>query len=179
MKLITPPKILTLFACIVLFSNLKAQPEGRKWGSFKFSKSPGAERGQKIQADINGNIYAGGECAVPFSIDGDTLKPNGHTSNQFIIKYDRHGTKKWLKRMSSPNLSKITAIEVDGQENVYITGSYRDSLRIDQFVISSVGTNQPGFVAKINRQGVVQWLIRIGNGGVVMQKQPNLPLMET
>lgn len=165
MKQITPPKILTLFACIVLFLNLMAQPEGRKWGGFKFFKSPSSERGQKIQTDINGNIYAGGECAVPFSIDGDTLKPNGHISNQFIIKYNRWGMKQWFKRLSSNNFSRITAIEVDAQENVYITGSYRDTLRFDQFVISSsVASGQPGFVAKINKQGIVQWLIRIGNG---------------
>lgn len=146
--------------------SLNAQPEGRKWGGFKFFKSAGSERGQKIQTDLNGNIYAGGECSIPFIIEADTFLNNNYPSNQFIIKYNRHGTKQWIKRMSSPNLSKITAIEVDAEENVYVVGSYRDTLRIEQFVISSPKTtNQPGFIAKINRQGVVQWLIRIGNGG--------------
>ena len=163
MNYIKSTTVLILFICSVL--NLHAQPEGRKWGGFKFFKSPGAERGQKIQTDNYGNIYVGGECAVPFSIEGDTLKPNGHINNQFIIKYDRSGTKQWFKRLSSNNFSRITAIEVDAQENVYITGSFRDTLRFDQFVISSsVAFGQPGFVAKINKQGIVQWLIRIGNG---------------
>lgn len=163
MKYIKSTTVLIVFICSVM--NVLAQPEGRKWGGFKFFKSPGSERGQKIQTDIYGNIYAGGECAVPFSIDGDTLKPNGHTSNQFIIKYDRTGMKQWFKRMSSNNFSRITSIEVDAQENVYITGSFRDTLRFDQFVVStSNASSQPGFVAKINKQGVVQWLIRIGNG---------------
>lgn len=163
MKQIRAITILSILIGMVL--SLKAQPEGRKWGGFKFFKSAGSERGHKIQTDINGNIYAGGECSIPFIIEADTFLNNGYISNQFIIKYDRHGAKKWIKRMSSTNISKITAIEVDAQENVYVVGSYRDSLRIEQFRLSSSGTNQPGFIAKINRQGIVQWLIRIGNGG--------------
>lgn len=166
-KSMNPIKTTTILVIIICtVSILNAQPEGRNWGGFKFSKSPGSERGQKIQTDIKGNIYAGGECSIPFIIDTDTLLNTGYTSNQFIIKYDRHGTKQWFKRMSSNQFSKITAIEVDAEENVYIAGSFRDSLRIEQFAISAQGTtNQPGFIVKINKLGIVQWLIRIGNGG--------------
>jgi hypothetical protein len=157
-------KVILLYLIAYSFTHIHAQPVGFKWGGFKFTTSPGGEFGQKIQTDANGNIYTGGDCSIPFVIDSDTLHANGYTSNQFILKHNRVGQKQWLKRLSSVNFSRIMAIEVDAQENVYITGSFRDSLRVENFVLSSANSSQPGFVLKLNKQGIVQWLIRIGNG---------------
>lgn len=157
--------LMVLNVAILFIKEANAQPEGRKWGGYAFFSSPGSERGHKIQTDMNGNMYAGGEYAAPFVIGNDTLNANGY-SNHFVVKYNRFGSKQWIKKLHSPNLAKITAIEVDVQENVYVTGSYRDSLVIDQFRIAAAGisSNQPGFIAKFNKQGTVQWLTRIGNG---------------
>ncbi len=154
-----------LFVAILYVKETNAQPEGRKWGGYAFSNSPGSEFGHKVQTDINGNIYAGGEYASPFVIGTDTLAEDIYSGNNFLIKYNRFGQRQWIKRIYAMNFSEITAIEVDAQENVYITGRYSDSLRIDHYGLAGGSSwHQPGFVAKLNRQGAVQWLMRIGNG---------------
>ncbi|MEO0091809.1 MAG: SBBP repeat-containing protein [candidate division WOR-3 bacterium] len=100
-----------------------------------------------IAVDALSNVYVTGE-SMGSGTDSDIL----------TIKYNSSGNQIWVQRYDGPDNSYDygTAIKVDGQGNVYVTGPSRASGAYDYATI------------KYNSSGVQQWVQRyngLGNSG--------------
>jgi len=100
-----------------------------------------------MSVDRFGNSYITGSSWV--AIQG--TYPQQYKSTCFTLKYNSEGIQQWVQLRSSPgNISIVgTALALDDEENVYVTG-YTDS--------SSAHVNRDYTSIKYNSEGVQQWI---------------------
>jgi len=156
-------KFVILFSTFFLANNLFSQDE-RSWGIVKHAGSSQYDSGSKIQTDENGNVYVCMNYGEKIVVEGDSLKSPAYFNNFCLIKYNRFGQKIWIRDIRSTRFVDVTMLEVDADENVYIGGVYSDSLMIGNARLASSPTAELSFVARLNRQGVLQWLNKLGSG---------------
>ncbi len=108
--------------------------------SFNFAKKIGGNDNQAdsasasaIVVDPTGNIYLTGafKGQVDFNpIAGDNIVSSGNT-DIFFAKYDEFGVEKWAKRIGASDKDIAFDIAVNNSENVFLTGTFRDTVNFD------------------------------------------------
>jgi hypothetical protein len=141
---------------------------GYSWGSgtaydYATIKYNSAGVQQWVQRyDGPGNDY---DCAYAIALDGaENVYVTGYSigsgisSDYATIKYDSAGVQQWVQRYDGPGndygYDYAYAIAVDGQGNVYVTGTSPDS-----------GTYKDYATIKYNSNGVQQWVARYNGPG--------------
>lgn len=102
----------------------------------------------------SGYVYALGD------LDNYQLSPHVYRA-VFIEKYTADGTIQWSKRMTASTgiySGQVNAqdIAVDKHGNSYITGSYKDTLKVGNCQLISLGLEKP-FVISLDAAGNVRW----------------------
>ncbi|MDT3739444.1 MAG: choice-of-anchor D domain-containing protein [Candidatus Kapabacteria bacterium] len=81
------------------------------------------------------------------------------------LKPDTGNNTEWAKNMGSDFFNawedKHSGIALDNSGNIYITGQYDGTLKVDGFELNSRG-EEDIFVAKINTKGKVEWISSVG-----------------
>jgi len=98
-----------------------------------------------IAVDSQGNVYVTGES------------PDSGTFDDYAtIKYNSSGTEQWVRRYDGPggSLDKAYALALDGQGNVYVTGSSRGSSYVEDYA-----------TIKYNSNGDTVWVRRYNGPG--------------
>jgi uncharacterized delta-60 repeat protein len=97
-----------------------------------------------IAADENGNVYVTGMSVA--------AGPNGDYAT---IKYDKNGNTIWIKRYNGPEntFDGATAIAVDKQGNVYVTGESGSGSTVDYATIKYDANGNELWVARYNGPG--------------------------
>ena len=106
---------------------------------------------QDIALGENGNIIVSGDFEDAFSFEGQTISFAGKRGH-FITCLDSIGNLKWLKIFGSSNYSSITGIEIGKDEMIYLVGSFRDTLRFDDRVLTQEGKKHLYYI-KLNTSG--------------------------
>lgn len=136
-------------------------------GNFIWVKSMGGIRSDgrgDILLSNSGNIYITGnfQDTVDFDPNSGTysLSSLGRV-DFFISKLDAGGNLIWAKSMGGSSNENATSISIDNLENIYITGSFQDTVDFDP----SVGTakmistsNFDIFVLKLDQDGNYKWV---------------------
>jgi uncharacterized delta-60 repeat protein len=123
------------------YATIKYNSAGQEqWVQRYNGPSNGKDKATAIAIDAQGNVYVTGSC-IGLGISNDYA----------TIKYNSAGVQQWVKRYNGPgNGSDIaTAIAVDDQDNIYVTGSSANS-----------SANLDFATIKYNSAGVQQWLQR-------------------
>lgn len=116
-----------------------------------------AQRTHAYSIDNSNNSYVAGTYYK-------TTWPSSYS--MFLKKFDAYGNLLWEKLqliLSGDNniLSSINGIDVDAYGNVYIAGNYcAKKFRIDSYTFSHNSPSNNGFLAKLNSNGQVQWVIK-------------------
>ena len=126
----TPGSTISFNAINNNFSNVKYLPQ--------FS---GINR-HPINGDSNGFIY----------ITGQTTQ-----GRVYLVKLDSVGNVIWDKTATN-GFGEGIAIDLDNNDNIYITGTFRQTLTLDGQTINSNSNNDNMFVAKFNNSGNIQWI---------------------
>jgi hypothetical protein len=109
------------------------------------------ERNVALDIDSAGNLYLAGRT------EGAFASANAGGSDAFLIKLNQAGNELWKRQFGATGNEYVTALKVDPQGNVYITGAADASIN---------GTNYTGgqdsFVAKYNGQGTQLWIKQLG-----------------
>ena len=98
-----------------------------------------------------------------FSISTNSL----NTQDVFILKLDSAGNFKWVKQFvtNTGTLSEAFMVKTDSQENIYVTGSFGNSVDFDTgagvLTQTSVGM-QDIYVVKLNNNGALIWVKTMG-----------------
>ncbi len=134
----------------------------KKW--MHTATGPQYDVGHGIALDKNGNIYITGAYRTGFNLFGTVLPTTSSGFwDAFYAKLDPSGNLLWVKTGSGDNIQEGTRIHVDDSLNVYIGGSFEDTLTIGQDTLISLG-DEDLFLAKADSNGDIIWLINAGGG---------------
>lgn len=123
-------------------------------GSFNWTRTIGSQKGsvEGITRDNETNLIITG------SIEGS----NKDGYDLFVTKINsENGSDVWIKKFRS-NQARGKDIVCDGTGNIYITGSFIDSLRLDGFYLSTLEFDEV-FLAKLNGSGKTTWAKSYGH----------------
>lgn len=170
----------TIFLSMYLVTMVSAQSPDWEWVNSHGGSN--YEWGQCVAKDAAGNIVLGGAFHSPIFNLGGTVFNNPDTTkhSSFIVKYDAVGNVVWAKQpipAGGQIYNRVTAIDTDNQNNIYVTGIYfSNSLTFDGVTITNnhccLGAY---FLVKYNALGALQWATTTGGakgGGWPYPPQP-------
>ncbi len=113
--------------------------------------------------------YLSGTFQGTFPLDIGAISSFSNTEDLLLYKIDKNGNGIWVRKMYGNRKETLRSLKTDEFQNAYILGSYTsDNLTVDS-TSTKANTfygNQGGedsFIAKYNRNGVLQWLIKRGS----------------
>jgi hypothetical protein len=140
-------------------------------GNFVWAKQIGGildDYSQSISLDESGNILLVGTFngTVDFDPNEDIYNLNSvGYSDIFILKLDAEGNFIWAKSIGENSYKQVNSIELDNLGNIFVTGSFSDTLDFDPsenlFELISSGGNDV-FILKLNCDGNFLWAEKMG-----------------
>ncbi|MFK7785615.1 MAG: SBBP repeat-containing protein [Crocinitomicaceae bacterium] len=140
-------------------------------GNLIWAKSIGGigyDSGSSVLTDISGNYYSIGSFSETVDFDSGAgvseLISNG-IGDIFILKLDANGDFTWVKQIGGISLEIPGAIQLDDNSDVYVTGSFFDTVDFDPgpgvINVASIG-NMNTFILKIDQNGDYIWSKQFG-----------------
>ncbi len=121
-------------------------------------------------------MVSGGYSDTIFTMNGDTLLSSG-SSDIFLSKYTSDGDEVWIKNVvKGRDLQRASHLSIDKDENLILTGQFRDSTSFDETIAPSRNNlNLNGFYSKFySLDGTMIWWKSIeslnGKDGVLLTK---------
>ena len=123
--------------------------------------------GVGVAVDDAGNTYVTGTFEGSADFDGDgtaDVTGAGGSTDLFVAKYDAAGTLAWVLSAGGTGFDQSTGISVDGDGNVYVTGTFEGSADFNGNGAPDVTTAGGGdiFVAKYTAAGALAWVLGAG-----------------
>lgn len=120
--------------------------------------SPAQDFGLDIAADGSGAVYVVGESYASW---GSPSNPYSGDCDAFVAKLDRDGSVLWNTFLGSQARDVAQAVALDGAGSIYVVGRSQDSWGSP--LVAYAGGEQDGFVAKLDRDGELQWHTFLGS----------------
>lgn len=168
----------------------KNSPSGELQWVYHLSGGSLWEDARDICIDSNGDLIICGNFQDTVNFDptntNTTLFSNGN-DDVFILKLSGHGVFQWVKQIGSPSQDRGQDCIVDSQNNVYVSGTFSDTLDANPGVGISTHICSPGnnnsFLLKLDSLGNFVWFNNYGNehndyiNGLTIDNQNNLYLI--
>jgi len=165
-----------------LISFLSAQNPSFKWASAFGGPYPANITPRGIAVDKQGFVYSAGAFNETVDMDPSaasyTMRPLGASTTCiwgcpreiFISKLDSLGNLVWAKQLKGKSEDWAYALTIDSLSNVYVTGSFKDSVDFDPgpltYYLNSPASTEI-FVLKLDPNGNFVWAkhIKSASGG--------------
>lgn len=116
--------------------------------------------GQDIVTDETSNSYVIGTFLDDVTLESQTLLSSGDT-DIFVTKLDSNGNVEWSQKFGSTLSDTGNAIGLDSADNLYVTGSFEDTVTFGNTTLTSNGESD-AFVAKLDNSGNIVWAQNFG-----------------
>lgn len=134
----------------------------RQWGTYY-----GGNKGDDISSmaiDAQNNIYIAGSTSSTTNIASAGAHQtvySGDIEDGFLVKFNNNGVRQWATYYGGSNNDGVSAIGIDAQNNIFMTGYTASSNNIatagsHQNTINGVA-HDDAFLVKFNSNGVRQW----------------------
>lgn len=141
--------------------------------NFKWAKGIGGtsiDRAQCIETDASGNVYIAGAFSDSVDFDpGTGIKKLGAADmrDAFLAKYNSAGDFIWAFSFGDTYDDEILDLKIDNEGNIIVTGSFMGTIDLDPGTgttnVTSVMSNNDGFLAKYNSSGNFIWGFSFGS----------------
>lgn len=124
----------------------------------------GPNLGICIKTDTEGFIYTSGCFSGSIDFLGTSLTSKG-SFDAYLAKMDTDGELIWLKQFAGIYNDKVTSLEIDRNNNIYVCGSYRVKISFDTTLITNNADtlySSNMFIAKYNPEGKLIWAKNTG-----------------
>ncbi|MEM9187814.1 MAG: hypothetical protein AAGF12_01460 [Myxococcota bacterium] len=120
--------------------------------------------GNQLVVDVGvgptGTIALTGRMSEAVDLGGGLL-PHVGEADGFVVVYDADGTFRWATTFGNAGQDRPFAVEVDAEDNVYVTGTFENTLNLGGVDLVSNGGSD-AFVVSYDRLGVHRWSQRFG-----------------
>lgn len=129
-----------------------------------------------VVIDDNGNTIVSGYFAGTVDFDPgvgiSNLTSTAGSSDMFIVKFDASGDFVWAHSFGDDLDDRANAIAVDNNGNIYVTGSFWGTIDFDPGLGTATlsGSNQDGFILKLDANGDFVWAKAIDGSAPVIGK---------
>ncbi|MBN1184838.1 MAG: T9SS type A sorting domain-containing protein [Bacteroidales bacterium] len=113
------------------------------------------ESGNDVAVDSKDNMYVVGRFAEAASFMDTTIKSAGGY-DIFFAKLDKDGNLEWVEGIGNHMYDVSNSIFIDGNDNIYLSGTSQGTLMLGNYLMSTIGTN--AFIAKYSSDGNIQWV---------------------
>jgi hypothetical protein len=126
-----------------------------------------ANRLTSTAVDTEGNIYAAGACASINAMYGGTEAPTDLQYNTYLVKYSPQGNFQWIKYVEDITCPEPHVV-VSTPDEIYFSSYLFTSNNFDNIEIEGPsGGFEDIFIAKLNSEGIYQWVKEaLGSGKV-------------
>ena len=90
--------------------------------------------------DAEGNLILTGSFEKEISIDKISYYSK-YKRSLFVASFDSIGQLNWLKILDSPGLPSFIGVELSSDQKVFLLGSFKDSLLLDEHYLACTGSN--------------------------------------
>lgn len=141
----------------------------------------GNEYPYKIVSDSMGNIYIAGDYEQSATFGSSTVYSVGALDG-FLAKYNTNGSLLWIRSLGGIHQDSANGVTLDAAENVYISGSFSNTVTFGgTTTLTSTGSSDI-FIAKFLSNGTFQWVKQSGgnaasgktNAGIGIDSTGNL-----
>jgi len=133
-------------------------------GELLWVKQGGGESedyGTAIAADKSGNVLITGIYKGTMNVGNSTFVSRGN-KDIFLIKYGPNGEIVWSVTGGGSLSDESTSMAIDKNGNCYVGGDFEGTVEFSKNIIISAGKKDV-FLAKYDRNGIIQWLKREGS----------------
>jgi gliding motility-associated-like protein len=122
----------------------------------------GVDKGITITHNNTGELYVAGTFENTITIGSTTLQSSG-MSDIFILKISTSGTFLWATKAGGPSNDVVSAIAVDGNDDVVLTGYFSDTATFGNTTLISTLNPANGnpsvdlFISKLDNNGSFIW----------------------
>jgi hypothetical protein len=116
-----------------------------------------------LTTDSSGNIYILGYFQKKANLGSFSLTANFYKT-YFVAKYSPSGRQLWKKKFDKDNRLQNCKVQIGGNNHIYFTGSFSDTLFVQNQSIVSRGENDI-FLIKLDSTGTLNWVKTFGGVG--------------
>ena len=116
--------------------------------------------GTDIASDAVGNSYVIGTFLDDVTLGNQTFLSSGDT-DIFVTKLDSDGNVEWSQSVGNTLSDTGNGIGLDKAGNIYIAGSFEDSVTFGNTTLNSNGESD-AFIAKLDNSGDILWAQNLG-----------------
>lgn len=103
-----------------------------------------------------GQLYIAGYFTDTAYFESTVLIGKGETDG-FIARYDVNGNLNWVRQLGGADADFCSAMDVDDAGNIFVSGKYETSIRLDTIQLSTSNIYNESFYARYTNAGGVVW----------------------
>jgi len=137
-----------------------------QWSSYYGGN--GTESGFGLATDAAGNVYLTGVTASTSGIaTAGSFQPAKAAGNDaYLVKFNSNGVRQWGTYVGGNNSDNATAISIDSEGHIYITGNTSSTnIGTAGAFQSTTGGGTDAFVASFDADGQLRWTTYYGGAG--------------
>jgi len=119
--------------------------------------SSGSSYFSSICTGNDGSFYLLGHYGGGLKVEDTEVFSSG-TDDIFIVKYAENGDYLWSNFLTSSKSKGKGDLAVDSEGNVYVSGSFRESIQIGEHTLTTALVAGSGYLAKYNPSGRLLWI---------------------
>lgn len=127
---------------------------------------------EDVAVDNDGNSYVCGHFGGNIDTDPNDTEPPHQTmgtNDIFIAKFNPEGKQLWTKFIGGASIDEAFSIDLDFNNNVYVTGSFNQTVDFDPGfgVFNMDASNGKGFLLRLDTHGEFIWAKQFGSSSTM------------